>query len=102
MGAVCTGAALHLSAAIAQNYPEKPVRVVVPASPGGALDVVARQLMQKLGESVGSQFIIDNRGGAARAIGAESVARATPAGYTLLFASSSVLSINPRLGAKTT
>jgi tripartite-type tricarboxylate transporter receptor subunit TctC len=100
--AVCAGAALHLSDAIAQIYLAKPVRVVVPAAAGGALDVVARLLMQKLGESVGSQFIIDNRGGAAGAIGAESVARAAPDGYTLLFASSSVLSINPHLGAKTT
>ena len=100
--AAFAGAALNISAAVAQSYPEKPVRVVVPAVPGGALDVVARQLMQKLGESVGWQFIIDNRGGASGAIAAESVARATPDGYTLLFASSSVLSINPHLGAKTT
>ncbi len=100
--AVCAGATLHLAAAFAQTYPEKPVRVVAPAPPGGALDIVARHLMQKLGESVGSQFIIDNRGGAAGSIGAESVARAAPDGYTLLFGSASVLSINPHLGAKTT
>ena len=53
------------AAAAAQTYPEKPVRVVVPATAGGALDVVARQLMQKLGESLNAQFIVDNRGGAA-------------------------------------
>ena len=53
------------AAAAAQAYPEKPVRVVVPATAGGALDVVARQLMQKLGESLNAQFIVDNRGGAA-------------------------------------
>ena len=88
-------------AAAAQLYPEKTVRVVVPATAGGALDVVARQLMQKLGESLGAQFIIDNRAGAAGSIGAENVARAAPDGYTLLFASSSVLAINPTLGAKT-
>ncbi len=102
MPAVCAGATLYPAAACAQTYPEKPVRVVAPAPPGGALDIVARQLMQKLGESVGSQFIIDNRGGAAGSIGAESVARAAPDGYTLLLASASVLSINPHLGAKTT
>ena len=90
------------AAAAAQTYPEKPVRVVVPATAGGALDVVARQLMQKLGESLGAQFIVDNRGGAAGAIGAENVARAAADGYTLMFASSSVLAINPTLGAKTT
>jgi tripartite-type tricarboxylate transporter receptor subunit TctC len=88
-------------AAAARPYPEKPVRVVVPATAGGALDVVARQLMQKLGESLGAQFIVDNRGGAAGSIGAENVARSAPDGYTLMFASSSVLAINPTLGAKT-
>jgi len=90
------------AAAAAQAYPEKPVRVVVPATAGGALDVVARQLMQKLGESLNAQFIVDNRGGAAGSIGAENVARAAADGYTLMFASSSVLAINPTLGAKTT
>jgi tripartite-type tricarboxylate transporter receptor subunit TctC len=89
------------AAAAAQAYPEKPVRVVVPATAGGALDVVARQLMQKLGESLNAQFIVDNRGGAAGSIGAENVARAAADGYTLMFASSSVLAINPTLGAKT-
>lgn len=84
------------------EYPQKPVRVVVPAAPGGALDVIARQLMQKLAESLAVQFIVDNRGGAAGAIGAENVARAPADGYTLMFSSSSVLAINPHLGAKTT
>ena len=85
----------------AAAYPDKPVRVVVPAAPGGALDIVARMLMQKLGESLPAQFIIDNRGGAAGAIGAENVARAGTDGYTLMFSSSSVLAINPHLGART-
>ena len=87
--------------ALAQTYPDKPVRVIVPAPAGGALDVVARQCMQKLGEALGAQFVVDNRGGGGGAIGAEFVARAPADGYTLLFASSSVLSINPHLGAKT-
>jgi tripartite-type tricarboxylate transporter receptor subunit TctC len=99
--AACAIAWTAQPAAAAQSYPEKPVRVVVPAAPGGALDVVARQLMQKVGESVGAQFIIDNRAGAAGSIGAENVARSAPDGYTLMFASSSVLAINPSLGAKT-
>ena len=88
--------------ALAQTYPDKPVRVIVPAPAGGALDVVARQFMQKLGETLGAQFVVDNRGGGNGSIGAETVARAPADGYTLLFASSSVLSINPHLGAKTT
>jgi tripartite-type tricarboxylate transporter receptor subunit TctC len=99
--AAATGLATGHAAAAAQQYPDKAVRVVVPAAAGGALDVVARQLMQKLGESLAAQFVIDNRAGAAGSIGAESVARSAPDGYTLLFASSSVLSINPTLGAKT-
>jgi tripartite-type tricarboxylate transporter receptor subunit TctC len=88
--------------ALAQTYPDRPARVIVPAVAGGALDVIARQMMQKLGEKLGAIFIIDNRGGASGAIGAETVARAAPDGYTLLFASSSILSIQPHLGAKTT
>lgn len=85
----------------AAQYPEKPVRVIVPATPGGALDVVARQLMQKLAEATGAQFIVDNRGGAAGSIGAQIVASSPADGYTLMFASSSVLTIQPHLGAKT-
>ncbi len=88
--------------ALAQTYPDKPVHVIVPAPAGGALDVVARQFMQKLGETLGAQFVVDNRGGGGGAIGAEMVARAPADGTMLLFASSSVLSINPHLGAKTT
>jgi tripartite-type tricarboxylate transporter receptor subunit TctC len=99
---LCVVAALQPSAASAAVYPDKPVRVVVPAAAGGALDVIVRQLMQKVGEGLGAQFVIDNRAGAAGSIGADSVARAAPDGYTLLFASASVLSINPHLGARTT
>ena len=99
--ALAAGAALQSPPAAAQGYPEKPVRVVVPAPPGGALDIVARQIMQKLGDTLGAQFIVDNRGGAGGSIGGENAARAVPDGYTLLFASASLLSINPHLGART-
>jgi tripartite-type tricarboxylate transporter receptor subunit TctC len=88
--------------AIAQAYPDKPVRVVVPAPAGGALDIICRQMMQKLSEVFGLQFIIDNRGGAGGAIGAENVARAAPDGYTLLCSSSSAVSINPHFISKST
>jgi tripartite-type tricarboxylate transporter receptor subunit TctC len=81
--------------AAAQTYPSKPVRVVVPAPPGGAIDIVSRHLVQKLAEPFGTQFIIDNRGGAGGAIAGEIVARAAPDGYTLLFSSSSAVSISP-------
>ncbi|MGZ8156972.1 MAG: Bug family tripartite tricarboxylate transporter substrate binding protein [Burkholderiales bacterium] len=99
-----TGVLLALLAsaapAAAQSYPEKPVRVIVPAPAGGALDIVARTLTQKLSDAFGAQFIVDNRGGAGGAIGAEAVARAAPDGYTLLITSSSAVSINPHFAPK--
>ena len=86
--------------ALAQAYPEKPVRVIVPAPAGGALDIIARHVTQKLSEGLGTQFIVDNRGGASGAIGAEVVARAPADGYTLLLTSASAVSINPHFAAK--
>jgi tripartite-type tricarboxylate transporter receptor subunit TctC len=71
-------------AAVAQNYPAKTVRVVIPWPPGGSNDVVGRIVMQKLGEATGQQFIVDNRGGAAGSIGADVVAKAAPDGYTIM------------------
>ena len=69
---------------LAQNYPVKPVRVVIPWPPGGSNDVAGRIVMQKLSEQMGQQFVIDNRPGAAGSIGADSVAKAPPDGYTLM------------------
>jgi tripartite-type tricarboxylate transporter receptor subunit TctC len=93
-------AALLPVAAAAQGYPEKPVRVIVPFPAGGAADIVARHFTTRLSPLIGQQVIVDNRGGAGGMIGGEVASRATADGYTLLFASSSVLSINPHLGAK--
>lgn len=98
--AVVCALALACVNAAAQSYPEKPVRVVVPAPAGGALDIIARHVTQKLSESFGPQFIVDNRGGAAGAIGAELVARAPADGYTLLLPSASAVSINPHFSTK--
>ena len=70
--------------AAAQNYPAKTVRVVIPWPPGGSNDVVGRIVMQKISESTGQQFVVDNRGGAAGSIGADLVAKAPPDGYTLM------------------
>jgi tripartite-type tricarboxylate transporter receptor subunit TctC len=67
-------------------YPNKPVRLVVPFSPGASTDTLARLLGQKLAESLGQQFITDNRAGAGGSVGAETVARAAPDGYTLMVA----------------
>ena len=69
---------------IAQDWPTKAVRVIVPFPPGGGTDTVARPLMAKLSQLTGQQFVIDNRGGAGGTIGAAAAARATPDGYTVL------------------
>lgn len=81
---------------LAQNYPTKPVTVIVPFAAGGGSDNIARLVVAKLGEHSGKTFIIDNRGGAGTNIGNELAARATPDGYTLLLGQIT-LSINPYL-----
>jgi tripartite-type tricarboxylate transporter receptor subunit TctC len=73
--------------ALAQNWPDKPVKIVVPFGPGGPADVYARILGQALTESLGQQFIIDNKPGAGAIIGTEVVAKSAPDGYTLLMMS---------------
>jgi tripartite-type tricarboxylate transporter receptor subunit TctC len=85
--------------ACAQQYPVKPVRVVIPWPPGGSNDVVGRIVAQKLSETMGQQFVIDNRGGASGVIGAESVAKSPPDGYTLMIHSATHVS-NPHLYGK--
>lgn len=75
------------AAAVAQSYPVRPVRVIVPFSPGGAADTPGRVLLTKLSETLGQQVIVDNRPGAGSTIGAELVAKSAPDGYTLLMVS---------------
>jgi tripartite-type tricarboxylate transporter receptor subunit TctC len=84
--AVLSAAAVPLHA---QNYPTKPVRVVVPFAPGGGSDITARQFSQKLSEAFSQQFVVDNRGGAGGLIGMEIVAKAIPDGHTLMMMSAS-------------
>ncbi|MFD0666545.1 Bug family tripartite tricarboxylate transporter substrate binding protein [Ramlibacter sp. MAHUQ-53] len=71
--------------ALADNYPSKPVRVIIPFPPGGTLDAVGRGLAQKLSEQTGQQFVVENRPGGNGIIGADAVAKAPADGYTLLF-----------------
>jgi tripartite-type tricarboxylate transporter receptor subunit TctC len=82
---------------LAQTYPAKPVRMVVPYAAGGPVDLVARPVAQRLSEAFGQSVVVDNRGGANGNIGAELVAKSPPDGYTLLLGSKSQLTINPLL-----
>ena len=84
------------SAASAQDYPNRPVRLVVPFPPGGINDIVARVISQHLGERLGKQVIVDNRGGAGGVVGAEIVANAPKDGHTLLIVSLAT-AVNPWL-----
>lgn len=88
--------ALGWNFAHAQPYPVRPVRLIVPFTPGGGVDIVARAMAQKISEGLNQQIVIDNRAGAGSLIGMELAARAQPDGYTLLIASST-LTINPAL-----
>jgi len=91
--------AFALAAAQAQSpgYPTKPVRIVVPIPPGGNVDLIARALAQKLGESLGQPMLIENRGGGSSIIGSENVAKSAPDGYSLLVAPAGTHTINPGL-----
>ncbi|MDH0739665.1 Bug family tripartite tricarboxylate transporter substrate binding protein [Achromobacter spanius] len=86
--------------AVAGTYPDHPIKLVVPFPAGGATDLMARALAQGLGDKLGQTVVVENRGGAGGAIGAEAVASAAPDGYTLLYSTMGVLTINPSLYAK--
>lgn len=92
--------ATAISAQAQTTYPQKPVRIVVPFAPGGASDILARALSTKLSESLGQSFVVDNRPGAGGTLGAESVAKSAPDGYTLLLSDVAVLTVAPRLYPK--
>lgn len=98
--ALALAAAAGIAAAAraqAPAWPSRSVRVVVPTVPGGALDTVARLLCQRLGEALGQNFVVENRGGAAGITGMDTVAKATPDGHTLLFAAAPI-ALNTALG----
>ena len=93
-------AALAHTTAIAQTYPVKPVRIVVPYAAGGPYDDIARTLGQRLTEIWGQPVIVENRGGAGGNIGAEVVARSAPDGYTTLLGNAGPITVNPTLFKK--
>ena len=92
---LCAGLLYVASAALAQNYPNRPIRLVVPYPPGGNVDITARIISPGLGELLKQTIVVDNRSGAGGNLGAALVAKATPDGYTLLLGSSGPLAINP-------
>jgi tripartite-type tricarboxylate transporter receptor subunit TctC len=90
------GAALCLaSPVVAQSWPQRPVSIVVPQPAGNSPDVLCRVIADKLSRTLGQQFVVENRPGAANLVGTQSVARAAPDGYTFLFATSAALVMNP-------
>jgi len=82
-------------------YPDHPVRVIVPFPPGGATDIVGREIADKLSRSMGQPFVVENRSGASGNIGMEAAARAAPDGYTLVVGAPQTLTINPQLMSMT-
>ncbi len=93
-------AAAAFSAHAQQNYPLRPVRLIVTVPPGGAADLVARVMAQKLGDALGQTFVVDNRGGGGGQIAADTVAKAAPDGYTTLLASITTHGIGPHIYSK--
>lgn len=88
--------AVQSHAASPNDFPDKPIRLVVPFAPGGPVDIVARTITPKMSASLGQQIIVDNRGGAGSTLGTEMVAKAPPDGYTMLMVSGSYV-INPAM-----
>ena len=86
-----------LKPGLAQSYPSRPVKLMVPFPPGGPLDMVARVVGDKLAERLKQPFILENRAGAAGNLGTEAVVRSTPDGHTLLVVLGSTLTVNPWL-----
>jgi tripartite-type tricarboxylate transporter receptor subunit TctC len=93
-------AVLVLNTAHGQAYPTKPVRLLVPFAPGGTTDVLARLVAQKLADSLGQQFVIENKPGAGGNIGTELAVKSPPDGYTLVMSFDGTMAINPNTYAK--
>jgi tripartite-type tricarboxylate transporter receptor subunit TctC len=94
---LATSAALGPWAASAQTWPSKPLRFVVPFPPGGATDLLARVLAQRVGQTLGQTLVVENRAGAGGSLGSSEVAKAAPDGHTILIATSSTHAVGPHL-----
>jgi len=88
--------------ALAQSWPSKPLRMIVPFPPGGAVDILGRAISTKLSDALGQSVVVENRAGAGGAVGSEAAAKSAPDGYTFLMGSTSTISINPALVSKPT
>jgi tripartite-type tricarboxylate transporter receptor subunit TctC len=97
-GAAAFAGAARLGPAFAQDYPQRPVRMIVPYAPGGASDILARLIQPQLDRELGQAFIVDNRGGGASQVGTQAIATAAPDGYTIGVIDSAFV-INPGLFA---
>jgi len=99
-GFAATPAILSSNSLFAAGYPERPIHLIVPFAAGGNADIVGRIAGDQLGRNLNGTVVVENRGGAGGAIGAEYVAKATPDGYTLLVGSNGPLTVNPFVQAK--
>lgn len=100
LAALCAVPGQHAAAQAPGFYPNRPIRMILPAAPGGPVDVIARTVGAGLAEALGQQIVMDNRAGAGGIIGAEIVARANPDGYTLMIAHSGPLAIEVAMHSK--
>ncbi len=100
MRALLLATLLAAGTATAQDFPQRPIRMVIPFPAGGSIDVIGRAIAQPWSAALGQQIVIDNRGGAGGTLGSELVAKAQPDGYTILYGNSGPLSIGPLLYKK--
>ena len=100
LSAICALATLLAATALAQTWPARPVRIVVPFAPGGTADTLGRLVAKGLGDSLGHSFVIENRAGAGGMIGSELVARSAPDGYTLVVSGVASHAVAPALSSK--
>src|SRR5882762_7858966 len=85
------------TAAAAQNYPTRPITLIVPFPPGGSTTIVARIVTDRMADAIGQQFVVDNRGGAGGTLGTRQVAKSAPDGYTIALGYTGTLAIAPSL-----